>query len=35
MRPDRVASALTSFVGDIMSEKYIEQPPFNIYETFG
>jgi dynein heavy chain len=35
MRPDRVASALTSFVGDIMGEKYIEQPPFNIYETFG
>jgi dynein heavy chain len=34
MRPDRVASALTSFVGESMGEKYVEQPPFSIFETF-
>lgn len=34
MRPDRVASALTSFVGEIMGERYVEQPPFSIFETF-
>jgi dynein heavy chain len=34
MRPDRVASALTSFVGEIMGEKYVEQPPFSVFETF-
>jgi dynein heavy chain len=34
MRPDRVASALTSFVGEMMGERYVEQPPFSIFETF-
>lgn len=34
LRPDRVSSALNSYVGDMMGEKYIEQPPFNIFETF-
>ena len=34
MRPDRVASALTSYVSDMMDERYVEQPPFNIFETF-
>lgn len=34
MRPDRVASALTSFVGEVMGERYVEQPPFSIFETF-
>lgn len=33
MRPDRVSSALTSFVGEIMGERYVEQPPFSIFET--
>lgn len=33
MRQDRVTSALTSFVGEIMGEKYVEQPPFSIFET--
>jgi dynein heavy chain len=35
MRPDRVPSALTNFVGEMMDERYVEQPPFNIFETFG
>lgn len=34
MRPDRVTSALNMFVFDSMGEKYVEQPPFNIHETF-
>lgn len=34
MRPDRVTSALALFVSDVMGERYVEQPPFNIYETF-
>ena len=34
MRPDRVASALTSYVSEMMDERYVEQPPFNIFETF-
>lgn len=34
MRPDRVSSALTSFVSETMDERYVEQPPFNIFETF-
>ena len=34
MRPDRVASALNSFVGEVMGERYVEQPPFDIFETF-
>lgn len=34
MRPDRLTSALTQFIADIMGEKYIEQPPFSIFETF-
>lgn len=34
MRPDRVPSALNNFVGEMMDERYIEQPPFNIFDTF-
>ena len=34
MRPDRVSSALNSYVRDIMDERYVEQPPFNIFDTF-
>jgi dynein heavy chain len=34
MRPDRVSSALTSFVSETMDERYVEQPPFNIFDTF-
>jgi dynein heavy chain len=34
MRPDRVPSALNSFVGEMMDERYVEQPPFSIFETF-
>jgi len=34
MRPDRLSSALTNYVSEIMGERYVEQPPFNIFETF-
>lgn len=34
MRPDRVSSALNSYVSEMMDERYVEQPPFNIFETF-
>ena len=34
MRPDRVSSALTAFVGEMMGERYVEEPAFNIFETF-
>ena len=34
MRPDRVASALNAYVGEMMGERYVEQPAFNIFETF-
>lgn len=34
MRPDRVTSALTNYVSKMMGEKYVEQPPFNVFEAF-
>ena len=34
MRPDRVTSAMTNFVGKEMGDRYVEQPPFSITETF-
>lgn len=34
MRPDRVSSALNSYVHEMLDERYVEQPPFNIFETF-
>lgn len=34
MRPDRLSSALTIFIGERLGEKYIEQLPFNMDETF-
>lgn len=34
MRPDRVSSALNSYVAEMMDERYVEQPPFSIFETF-
>lgn len=35
MRPDRVPSALEIYVGEKMGDdKYVKQPPFNIFETF-
>jgi dynein heavy chain len=34
MRPDRLSSALGSFVSENMGEKFVEQPPFSIFETF-
>ena len=34
MRPDRLPSALSIFIGERLGEKYIEQLPFNMEETF-
>ena len=34
LRPDRLTSALTNYVIDKMGERYIEQPAFDIFETF-
>jgi len=34
MRPDRLTSAMSNYVSDEMTEKYVEQPPFMIMETF-
>ena len=34
IRPDRLTSALTTFIAETMGERYIEQPPFSIAETF-
>lgn len=34
MRPDRLASALNNFIGEKLGEKYVEQQPFNMEETF-
>ena len=34
MRSDRVTNALKQFVIDYMGERYIEEPPFNIFEMF-
>ena len=34
MRPDRVTSAMANFVGKEMGDRYVEQPPFSIIDTF-
>ena len=34
MRPDRLSSALSIFIAERLGEKYIEQLPFNMEETF-
>lgn len=34
IRPDRLTSALTSFISEYMGDKFIEQPPFSIVEAF-
>ena len=34
MRPDRLPSALTNFVSETMGEVYVQQAPFNIFETY-
>jgi len=34
MRPDRVTSALRQYVNDYMGERFIEQAPFDIFETW-
>jgi len=34
IRPDRLTSALSTFISDSMGERYIEQPPFTMRETF-
>lgn len=35
MRPDRLTSAMANYVAEEMGDKYVEQPPFSIFETFG
>jgi len=34
MRPDRLPSALTNFVSEMMGEVYVQQAPFNVFDTF-
>ena len=34
MRPDRIPSALTNFVAEMMGEEYVQQAPFNVFDTF-
>jgi dynein heavy chain len=34
IRPDRLPSALNSFVEEQMGTEYVEQPAFNVFETF-
>eukprot|EP00928_Gymnodinium_smaydae_P048229 TRINITY_DN3222_c2_g1_i2.p1 TRINITY_DN3222_c2_g1~~TRINITY_DN3222_c2_g1_i2.p1 ORF type:complete len:2601 (+),score=892.36 TRINITY_DN3222_c2_g1_i2:138-7940(+) len=34
MRPDRMGAALTQFVIDNLGQPYVEQPPFNMDESF-
>nr|SYZ35238.1 PtDNAH9b [Paramecium tetraurelia] len=34
MRPDRLTSAMANYVAEEMGDKYVEQPPFSIFETF-
>ena len=34
MKPDRLPSALNLFVSEKMGERFVEQPPFDISETF-
>lgn len=34
MRPDRLSGALTQFVIENLGEIFIEQPPFDIFQTY-
>jgi len=34
MRPDRISSGLTNFIAEKMGDEYIQQPPFDIFETY-
>ena len=34
MRPDRITSGLTSFISEKMGEEYVQQAPFDVFETF-
>jgi len=34
LRPDRLTNALTEFVRENMGIEYVEQPPFDVVETF-
>ena len=34
LRPDRVSTALTTFIGEVMGKDYIVQKPFNMAETY-
>jgi len=34
LRPDRLTSALAMFVAEQMGERYVEQMPFDMQETF-
>mmetsp|Transcript_80594 Transcript_80594/g.127208 ORF Transcript_80594/g.127208 Transcript_80594/m.127208 type:complete len:789 (-) Transcript_80594:308-2674(-) len=34
MRPDRLGSALTQFIIDNLGQEYIDQPPFDMYQTY-
>jgi dynein heavy chain len=34
LRPDRLPSALTNYVNEVMGEEYVQQAPFDIFQTF-
>mmetsp|Transcript_24255 Transcript_24255/g.21366 ORF Transcript_24255/g.21366 Transcript_24255/m.21366 type:complete len:743 (+) Transcript_24255:3415-5643(+) len=34
MRPDRLPSALTMYVSEVMGEEYVQQAPFDIFATY-
>jgi len=34
MRPDRISSALSIYVSDTMGEEFVQQPPFDIFQTY-
>ena len=34
MRPDRLSSALVMFIRENMGDDYVEQAPFDIFETY-
>jgi dynein heavy chain len=34
LRPDRLSGALTQFVNENLGEAFIEQPPFDIFQTY-
>jgi len=34
LRPDRIGAALTQFIIDNLGQEYIDQPPFDMYQTY-